>query len=61
MDDPKAREAWLTELAWANGDADLQRGWWRYCRAELAAVDDYLPGAEARVIEALKQRRGAAA
>lgn len=51
------RAAHLTELAWAGGDPDLQRGWWAYVAAELDKLGE---GFKAAALEALQKRRGAA-
>jgi hypothetical protein len=56
-DEAKAkRAAALAEMAWAGGDAALQRGWWSYVAAELDKLGE---GFKAAALENLKQRRAA--
>lgn len=37
------RALWLGELAFANGDPDLQRGWADYVKAERAELEKVFP------------------
>lgn len=39
------RARWLGELAFAGGDADRQKGWADYVKAEREALDIHMPGA----------------